>query len=217
MRTAPYCAYNKVTTPSRRKRAGCLAHLRRRFFDAQSAAPKAAKTAMDFILDVYWLERVVLDADLLGTPEHLEMRQTRNKAVMDDFKAWLLAEQGRYPPRGRMGEAIGYALGNWDALALFLADPHLPIDNNASERALRAAALGRNFLFVGSDEAGENLAGLYSLIAACEVNGVNPVAHLADVLLRVHTHPASRIDELLPHRWRTGNDVVVEILSASVA
>jgi len=131
------------------------------------------------------------------------MRQTQSKAAMDDLKAWLLAEQGRHPPRGPMGDAISYALGNWDALTLFLTDAHLPIDNNASERALRVAALGRkNFLFVGTDEAGENLAGLYSLIATCEVNGVNPVAYLADVLLRVQTHPASRVDELLPHNWK---------------
>ena len=59
----------------------------------------------------------------------------------------------------------------------------------------------KNFLFVGHDEAGENLAGLYSLIATCEANAVNPVDYLADVLLRVQTHPASRIDELLPHNW----------------
>jgi transposase len=121
---------------------------------------------------------------------------------MDDFKAWLDAERSRHPPRGPMGEAITYALGQWNALTLFLTDPHLPVDNNASERALRVAALGRkNFLFVGHDEAGENLAGLYSLIATCEANEVNPVAYLADVLLRVQTHPAARIDELLPHRW----------------
>ena len=56
-------------------------------------------------------------------------------------------------------------------------------------------------MFVGHDEAGENLAGLYSLIATCETNGVNPVDYLADVLLRVQTHPTSRIDELLPHKW----------------
>ena len=193
----------KVTTPSGRERAGCLAHLRRRFFDAQSTAPEAAKKAIGFILDVYRIERAALEADLLGTPEHLEMRQTQSKTVMDDFKGWLVAEQGRHPPRGPMGDAISYALGNWDALTLFLTDPHLPIDNNASERALRVAALGRkNFLFVGTDEAGENLAGLYSLIGTCEMNGVNPVAYLADVLLRVQTHPASRIDELLPHNWK---------------
>jgi hypothetical protein len=54
---------------------------------------------------------------------------------------------------------------------------------------------------VGSDGAGENLAGLYSLIATCEANGVNPVEYLSDVLIRVQTHPASRLDELLPHHW----------------
>jgi transposase len=198
-----YSGYNKVTTPSGRERAGCLAHLRRRFFDAQSTAPEAAKTAMNYILDVYRIERAVLDADLLGTPEHLEMRQTQSAAVMHDFKAWLLAEHGRHPPRGPMGDAISYALGNWETLTLFLTDARLPIDNNASERALRVAALGRkNFLFVGTDHAGENLAGLYSLVATCEVNGINPVAYLADVLLRVQTHPASRVDELLPHNWK---------------
>ncbi len=195
-----YKGYDHVTLPGRRVRAGCLAHVRRKFFDAQSAAPDAAKHAMDFILEVYKIERAALDADLLGTPEHLEMRQTSSRAVMDEFKVWLDAELNRHPPKGPMGEAIGYALGQWDALTLFLTDPHLPIDNNASERALRVAALGRkNFLFVGTNEAGENLAGLYSL--TCEANGVNPVDYLADVLIRVQTHPASRIDELLPHSW----------------
>jgi transposase len=197
-----YKGYNGVTVPGGRERAGCLAHARRKFFDAQSAAPEAARKAMDFILEVYRVERAALDNEILGTPEHLTMRQTRSKAVMDEFKTWLEAEKANHLPKGPMGEAIGYALGQWDALTLFLTDAHLPVDNNASERALRVAALGRkNFLFVGHDEAGENLAGLYSLIATCEVNGVNPAAYLADVLLRVQTHPASRIDELLPHNW----------------
>jgi transposase len=140
-----YKGYDRVTLPGRRVRAGCLAHVRRKFFDAQSAAPDAAKRAMDFILEVYKIERAALDADLLGTPEHLEMRQTASRAVMDNFKSWLDAEQPRHPPKGPMGEAISYALGQWDALTLFLTDPHLPIDNNASERALRVAALGRNY------------------------------------------------------------------------
>ena len=197
-----YSGYNKVTMPGGRERAGCLAHLRRKFFEAQSTAPELAKVAMDYILDVYRIERAALDADLLGTPEHLEMRQTQSSVVMEAFKAWLDLEQAQQPPKSPIGQAISYALGQWDALTLFLTDAHLPIDNNASERALRVAALGRkNFLFVGHDEAGENLAGLYSLIATCEANEVNPVEYLADVLLRVQTHPASRIDELLPHRW----------------
>jgi transposase len=197
-----YSAYNKVTVPGGRERAGCIAHLRRKFFEAQSAAPEASRKAMDFILEIYKVERSALDNEILGTPRHLAMRQTRSKAVMDEFKAWLDAEKPRHLPNGPMGEAIRYAINQWDALTLFLTDAHLPVDNNASERALRVAALGRkNFLFVGNDEAGENLAGLYSLIATCEANGVNPVEYLADVLIRVQSHPASRIDELLPHNW----------------
>jgi transposase len=197
-----YEGYNKVTLPGGRERAGCWAHARRKFFDAQSTAPAAAKHAMDLILELYKVERAALDADLLGTPEHLAMRQTRSRAVLDELRAWLEAEQGRHPPRSAIGAAIGYALGQWDALTLFLTDPHLLIDNNASEGALRVCALGRkNFLFVGTDAAGENLAGLYSLITTCEANGINPINYLADVLLRVQTHPASRIDELLPHNW----------------
>ncbi len=61
-----YSGYNRVTVPGRRERAGCLAHLRRKSFDAQSSAPDAAKRAIDFIIDVYRVERAALDADLLG-------------------------------------------------------------------------------------------------------------------------------------------------------
>src|SRR5512142_1362890 len=135
-----YSGYNKVTLPGGRERAGCLAHLRRKFFEAQATAPELAKIAMDYILDVYRIERAALDADLLGTPEHLEIRQTQSAVVMEAFKSWLDAEQPRHPPKSPIGEAIGYALGQWDALTLFLTDQHLPIDNNASERALRVAA-----------------------------------------------------------------------------
>jgi transposase len=197
-----YAGYNKVTAPGGRARAGCLAHARRGFFDAQSQAPEAAQQAIELILEVYRIERAARDAGIVGTPKHLELRQTESRAVMDKLKAWLDAEKGRHLPKGPMGEAIGYALGQWDALTLFLTDPKLPLDNNASERALRVAALGRkNFLFVGNDAAGENLAGLYSIIATCEANGVNPVAYLADVMMRVGNHPASRIDEILPQNW----------------
>ena len=63
-------------------------------------------------------------------------------------------------------------------------------------------ALGRkNFLFVGHKEAGANLAGLYSLTATCEANGVEPISYLTDVLGRGGSHPAAALDDLLPHNW----------------
>ena len=197
-----YAGYNKVTVPGGRERAGCMAHVRRKLFDALSAAPEGARKGMDFIIDLYKVERIAMDDGVYGTPAHLKMRRDHSEPTMIEFKQWLEREQPKHLPRGPMGEAIHYALAQWDALSLFLTDAGLPIDNNLSENALRIVALGRkNFLFVGHDAAGENLAGLYSLVATCEANGVNPVAYLTDVLLRVQTHPASRIDELLPHNW----------------
>lgn len=198
-----FSGYNKVATPEGRVRCGCLAHVRRKFFDALPTAEAAARTALDFILEVYKVEQEAKLRGIAGAEEHLAMRRERSRLVMDALRAWLEVERRKHLPKGPMGEAIGYALNQWPTLVAFLDDARLPVDNNASEGALRAAALGRkNFLFVGHDEAGEHLAGLYSLVATCEANGVNPAAYLTDVLVRLQSHPASRIDELLPHHWR---------------
>ena len=122
---------------------------------------------------------------------------------MERLRAWLFDEHGRHPPKSPIGEALRYAVNQWNTLTAFLDDPRIPVDNNASERALRIVALGRkNFLFVGDEEAGENLAGLYSLVATCDAVGIDPVEYLKDVLLRVDHHPAARVDEILPHRWQ---------------
>ena len=88
----------------------------------------------------------------------------------------------------------------------FLTDARIPTDNNRSEAALRVVALGRkNFLFVGNEMAGRNIAGLYSLISTCQACDVNPLEYLPDVMRRVTTPPASRIDELLPDQWKPGS------------
>ena len=85
---------------------------------------------------------------------------------------------------------------------MFLDDARVPLDNNASERALRRIALGRkNYPFVGDVTAGKSLAGLYSVVATCEARGINPFEYLVDVLPRVQDHPAAQLDELLPGAW----------------
>lgn len=187
-----YTAYNKVTTPTGRERVGCIAHLRRRFFDALSSAPQARRPP-DLILEVYKVEQIAADQGIVGTPKHLVLRQEKSRQVMQDLRSWLEAEQPKHLPKGPLGEAIGYALNQWGLLIRFLDDARLPVDNNGSERALRPVALGRkNYLFVGHDQAGQNIAGLYSLIATCEANSTNPFEYLADVLPRLSTHTASR-------------------------
>jgi transposase len=84
----------------------------------------------------------------------------------------------------------------------FLDDVRLPPDNNRSESALRVVALGRkNFLHVGDEDAGANIAGLYSLVATCAANAKNPLVYLTNVLGRIRSHPSERLDELLPQNW----------------
>lgn len=196
-----YTGYNKVTKLGRRKRAGCMAHSRRKFFDALPTAPEA-QVALDAILGVYRVEHEAAACGVVRTPEHLAMRQTRSRAILDELKAWLDEQKALHPPKSPLGKAIAYALKNWAALTVFLDDANVPPDNNLSERALRVIALGRkNFLFFGHEHAGENLAGLYTLVASCEAAGVDPRAYLTDVLIRIQSHPKERVDEILPDRW----------------
>jgi transposase len=196
-----YTGYNRVTSTGRRTRAGCLAHARRKIFSAREGIPEA-QVALDLIRDVYRVERDAKAQRIVGTAEHLDLRRTRSRPLMDKLHEWLSTQQGLHPPRSKMGRALRYSLKNWTALTRFLDDANVPPDNNRSEAALRRVALGRkNFLFVGNEDAGDNIAGVYSLVATCEANGVNPFEYLRDVLIRVSTHPAARIDELLPHHW----------------
>jgi transposase len=197
-----YTGYNAVTDVNGRARVACHAHVRRYFFDALPTAPEAQR-ALDLIRELYRVEHAALEARLIGTPQHLALRKERSSPVRAELKSWLDQAQGQHPPKSPLGTAIRYTLNHWEMLGRFLDDARIPLDNNPAEAALRRVALGRkNFLFVGSDGAGENLAGLYSLVATCEANGVNPLAYLADVIIRIHEHPSSRIDELLPHLWR---------------
>lgn len=198
-----YSGYNDVVGVDGRTRVGCHAHARRYFFDAKDSVPEASFKALDFILGLYRVEHEARTAGILGTAEHLALRKARSAPIRAAMHTWLKREQPKHAPKSPMGVAIRYTLNQWDALGVFLNHPDVPLDNNESESALRRVALGRkNFLFVGHEAAGQNLAGLYSLVATCEANELNPVEYLTDVLARINDHPMSRLDELLPHRWR---------------
>jgi transposase len=196
-----YTGYSQVTKVEGRVRAGCLAHARRKLFEAKDQAPEV-KEALELILDIYEVEHEAKDLDIIGTDAHLKLRQERSRPIMKKFHDWLSKQKALHPPKSKMGVAIGYALKNWKHLEVFLVHARVPVDNNKSERSLRIAALGRrNFLFVGNEGAGKNLAGLYSLVATCVANGVNPEEYLADVIMRLHNHPAKDIADLLPQNW----------------
>ena len=144
----------------------------------------------------------------LNSTRRATLRQELALPRLNQFKAWLQSEQlingGDVLPKSPMGEAITYALNQWDALCVYVADGDLAIDNNAGENALRRIALGRkNWLFCGSDAGGQTAAILFSFIATCERHKVNPFEYLRDVLARIASQPMSRLGELLPDQWKT--------------
>lgn len=196
-----YSGYNAVAEVSTRKRAACHAHLRRYFHDAIKTAP-VAQQALDIIGELYAVEREARARGIFGKPSHLEFRRERGPPIRARLERWLEEQQPHHPPKSPMGTAIRYGLKQWSELGCFLEDARVPLDNNASEAALRRVALGRkNFLFVGDVDAGTSIAGLYTIIATCEARGINPFAYLADVIPRVQDYPADRIAELLPAAW----------------
>ena len=197
-----YTGYNSVTGVDGRERAGCLAHARRKLFEAREA-DEGVKSALELIQEVYRVEHDAKERGIAQTEAHLEMRQKRAAPAMKALKSWLDERVDRHSPKSAIAGAIGYARKQWVELTRFLEDARIPVDNNRSEAALRVVALGRkNYLFVGHESAGNNLAVIYSLVATCEACGKNPMEYLPDVMRRVSTHPASQIRELLPDRWQ---------------
>jgi transposase len=196
-----FTGYNAVTKPGKRLRAGCLAHARRKLFE-QREHPET-KEALDIIGAIYVVEHEAKAACILGTSEHLALRHAHSRTLFAQLLRWGRRHRHSFEPRSGLGRAIRYLLRNFRELGRFLRFATIPPDNNIAEAGLRRVALGRkNFLFVGNEEAGHDLAVLYTLVGCCEKHGVNPIDYVTDVLTRVHSHPARQVVDLLPHRWK---------------
>ena len=130
------------------------------------------------------------------------IRQLKARPIADTLLQWLTLNRHRAPDGTAIAKAIDYSLKRWAALTRYLDDGALPPDNNWVENQIRPIALGRsNWLFAGSLRAGQRAAAIMSLIQSAKLNGHDPYSYLKDILERLPTQPASRIDEFLPHRW----------------
>jgi len=179
---------------------GCMAHARRKFHELwANHGSQVGEQALKFFGQLYDVERQVANADSQG---RFDARQAA-RPLADALHQWLRQQRQRVPDGSATARAIDYSLKRWVALTRYLGDGDLPIDNNWVENRIRPIALGRqNWLFAGSLRAGRRAAAVMSLIHSAKLNRLDPYVYLRDVLERLPTQPASRIGELLPHRWQ---------------
>ena len=179
---------------------GCMAHCRRRFFNSQNTDRERAEDALKFISALYDIEECARD---VSHEERKSIRESLAEPIIESFHEWLKINQTRVLPKSPIGEAINYASKHWGALTRYLEDGRLKIDNNHTERALRGVVIGRkNYMFAGSEGGARNAAFLYSFVESCKRNDIDPYEYLRDILIRIDTHPASNIDQLLPANWK---------------
>ena len=177
----------------------CWAHVRRKFFESRTSAPVLAHAALARIRQLYAVEHAAED---MSAEERRALRHRDSVPLLTAFGEWLTEQDRLVLPKSPIGQAISYAQSNWPALLRYPESGELSIDNNLAERMLRAQAIGRrNWTFLGSDRGGRTAAVLYSLTGTCKHHDIDPFAYLQDVLRRLPTHPADRLDELLPDVW----------------
>lgn len=198
LQTDGYTAYNNLKNQSNITQLACMAHARRKFEHAKDNDPERSLWAMSMIQKLYDIERQARDESLL--PDEIkELRQEKAKPILDEMGKWMKEQVNLTLPKSAIGGAIAYTLTLWPRLIRYIEDGRFQIDNNLIENSIRPVALGRkNYLFAGSHEAAQNAAVIYSLLATCKINNVEPLAWLTQTLAVISDHPANQLHKLLP-------------------
>jgi transposase len=195
-----YGGYDGIYTGSSGtiQEVACWAHARRKFFDARHTAAAHAPAMLAMIGQLYEVEE---HARALSVEDRQAMRQQQSVPVLDRIENWLAERAQSVLPKNVLGQAIGYARNQWEALRRYTADGRLTIDNNQSERTLRLQAIGRkNWLFLGSEQGGNTAKVLFSVLASAKRHYVEPWSYLRDVLNRLAESPDD-LTPLLPDEW----------------
>jgi regulator of replication initiation timing len=201
-----YSAYESfIKSPARKgsiQLAGCLAHARRKFFEA-----KAEGTDPQWVLlqmqHLYQIEARLREARA-GPLEVRALRQEQSVPILARIKAQLdeLERSHRHRPRSLTGAAISYALNQWDKLTLYVRDGRVQIDNNLVENTIRPSAIGKkNWLFMGDARSGARAATFYTLIGNCHREGINAEAYLTDIFTRLPGETNQTVHRLIPKAW----------------
>jgi transposase len=201
-----YSAYEAIGNRYREILLGaCLTHIRRTFYDARSESPELVEAILALIRKLYAIESRMRAGPHTDACRIL-IRSGHARPLLKKLKDKILAEHSRYLPKGNLGEALTYALGQWEQLERYLLEVRLDIDNNtaepkrsvdrlpkaarraseASRNLIRPLKLGlKNWLFIGNAKAGPASALLCALVANCREQKIDPERYFEEALRRM--------------------------------
>jgi transposase len=211
--TDGYEAYANVAQAKGIVHAGCWAHARRKFDEARKASDNAgshAKAALEFIRQLYLIERGMNESKIPVTPaQRLQQRTVRSSPVTRQFHAWLEGLALQVLPQSPLGKAVHYTLNQWPNLTVFFEHPIIPLDNNRCENAIRPFVIGRKgWMFSDTVKGAVASANLYSLVETAKANGVEPHAYLTHVFERLpHAKTVEDFEALLPWNFKAAKSM----------
>ncbi len=184
--------------------AQCWVHGRRYFEKAKEMEPEAVAIALSFIGRLYEHEKYIRQ-ELLEGQSKLDYRSKNSKPVVDAFFNWCYGQRQRIDlvKSNPLSKALAYVMKRQVELNVYLSDPDVSMDTNHLERALRVIPMGRRaWLFCWTELGAEHVGIIQSLMVSCKLQGVDPYDYLVDVLQRVSSHPASKVEQLTPRVWK---------------
>lgn len=203
LQTDGYTGYNAAAKDAA-VHAGCWAHVRRYFVDAVKVN-KLDPVAVDFVqrLDsLFAVDREAGNAKMT-LPERAALRRDKSAPIVAGIHEKLLAVQGTVLPKSKLGEAVDYALGQWPRMTVFLDYAEIELSNNLAENSMRPVALGRkNWIHIGSVDAGPRVAAILSAVETCRRLNIPVRQYLADVLPGLADRKASEVAALTPMAWK---------------
>ena len=188
---------------------GCWAHGRRGLFEAQEQDSRITAWLLHQMSLLYGWEAQMRE-DGAGPKLRQSLRTSHHRMVVERLHRSLLRLRGRYLPQSKMGQAIGYLLNQWPALSRIVNHGEVEWTNNLVENVIRPTAIGKkNFLFFGAEEAGQRNAIIYTLIANCRLQQVEPFEYLKDVLTRLPSATNRQLADLTPQNWKAARKKIV--------
>lgn len=196
LQTDGYAAYDQFYHRDGITMLHCAAHARRYFKEAEDNDRDRSGYALKVFQEIYEIERQIKD---LSDEERRKIREESILPKLNELHAWMTEQYRAVTPKSPIGKALEYSMKRWKQLTLFTTDGQLEIDNNRIENEIRPIALGRkNYLFAGSHESAQRIGMIYSLIASCKSNGIDPMKWLTHVLEELPNRKVTDIEDLLP-------------------